>query len=289
MTLAELLSAGRTRLLAAGIGRAEAAIDAEVLARSLLGWDRARYLADARDPAPEWFADSYRRALERRAAREPVSLIVGRREFWGLDFEVTRAVLTPRPETELLVEEALVSCADLGRRHRASPAIVDVGTGSGCVAISLAREMPGAHVVATDISRDALEVARRNAAHHEVDGRIAFVQGSLLEPIAAPIDLVVSNPPYVPSADLEVLPPEVRDYDPVVALAGGPDGLAVIRRLMDQAQRTLAPGGWLVFEFGHGQEAGIRAAIAGRPALELVRVCADLQRIPRVAVARRSW
>jgi release factor glutamine methyltransferase len=287
MTLVDHVSAGRTLLRTAGIGTAEASTDAEVLARCLLGWDRARYLAGVCEPAPPWFSGEYARVLERRAAREPVSLIVGRREFWGLEFEVTRDVLTPRPETELLVQEGLACAADLGRNRPNGPVVVDVGTGSGCVAISLTREIAAARVVATDISGAALAVARRNAARHGVSDRVSFVIASLLEGIRAPVDLVVSNPPYVPTADLAALPPEVRNFEPASALAGGPDGLDVIRALADQAQRTLAPGGWLVIEFGHGQEAGLRAAIAERPALELVRIRADLQRIPRTAVLRR--
>jgi len=287
MTLAEHVSAGRTFLGAAGIDAGEAATDAEVLARAILGWDRARYLADAREQAPDGFSGQYHRWLERRAGREPVSQIVGRREFWGLEFEVTRDVLTPRPETELVVQEALAGVADLPARRRASPAIIDVGTGSGCVAISLAREVPRAFVVATDISSAALTVARRNAVRHGVSGRVRFVRTSLLDAVAGPVDLVVSNPPYVPSAELDTLPPEVRTYEPELALAGGPDGLDVIRGLMDQARGRLAPGGWLVFEFGHGQDAGIRSAVNERPWLDLARIREDLQGIPRTAVIRR--
>jgi release factor glutamine methyltransferase len=288
MTLAEQVSAGRTRLSDAGIGEAEAAVDAEVLARCLLGWDRAQYLANAREPAPAWFGESYRQWTDRRARREPVSIIVGRREFWGLDFEVSRDVLTPRPETELVVEEARICAADLEPARRRSPVIVDVGTGSGCLAVSLACELPSARVVATDISRAALIVARRNAHRHGVAGHVAFVHGSLLDAIAAPVDLVVSNPPYVPADQMRGLPPEVRNFEPAMALAGGADGLDVVRDLVRQAHRTLAPGGWLVFEFGHGQEPGIRAALGARSGFELVRVRHDLQQISRVAVARRA-
>jgi release factor glutamine methyltransferase len=287
MTLAEHVSAGRVRLSAAGIGAADAAIDAEVLARRLLGWDRARYLADCREDPPAWFGESYRTWLDRRARREPVSLIVGMREFRGLDFEVSRDVLTPRPETELVVDEARACAADLPAARRGFPVIVDVGTGSGCLAVSLAREVQGARVIAIDVSRAALAVARRNADRHGVAGRVAFVHGALLDAVAAPIDLVVSNPPYVPTADMAHLPPEVRDCEPAIALAGGADGLDVIRKLAGQAQSALAPGGWLVFEFGHGQEAGVRAALGASPLLELVRIAADLQQMPRVAVARR--
>jgi release factor glutamine methyltransferase len=287
MTLAEHVSAGRSRMSGAGIGEGEAAVDAEVLARRLLGWDRAQYLANAREEAPAWFGELYRRWTDRRAGREPVSIIVGGREFWGLEFEVSRDVLTPRPETELVVEEARICAAERGPNHGGPTVIVDVGTGSGCLAVSLAREVPGARIVATDISRAALEVARRNARRHGVTGRVAFVHASLLEAIATPVDLVVSNPPYVPTGEMRGLPPEVRDFEPAVALAGGTDGLDVVRELTRQARRALAPGGWLVCEFGHGQEHGVRAAIGAAEGLELVRVRPDLQRIPRVAVARR--
>lgn len=286
MTLAEHVAAGRSRLATAGVDAALAALDAEVLARSLLGWDRAGYLARARDPAPTWFGERYRAWLERRAGREPVSQIVGRREFWGLEFEVTRDVLTPRPETELVVEEALDCVAAMRAGGRPPRSIVDVGTGTGCLAISLAREVSGAWVIATDTSPAALAVARRNARAHGVGARVALVQASLVDAIAGPIDMIVSNPPYVPAADLAALPPEVRNFEPEMALAGGLDGLDVIRDLVNQAPRALAPGGWLVFEFGAGQEPGVRAAVARCRALDLVRVRADLQGIPRTAVVR---
>ncbi len=287
MTIAEFVSAGRVQLGEAGIGSSDAALDAEVLARTLLGWDRARYLADAREAAPGWFADRYRERLQRRVAREPVSLIVGLREFWGLDFEITRDVLTPRPETEWLVQEALACAAEPGLASASSPVVVDVGTGCGCVAVSLSRELPGARIIATEISPGALAVARRNVARHGVAGRVSLVRGSLLEPIAEPVNLIASNPPYVPSGSFDALPPEVRNYEPALALDGGSDGLSIVRSLIGQARRALAPGGWLVFEFGHGQEAGVRWSIGAHRDLELVRVRADLQRIPRVAVARR--
>jgi release factor glutamine methyltransferase len=288
MTLAEHVLAGRARLGSAGIGAAEAAVDAEALARRLLGWDRARYVGEARGVPPAWFAEAYGRWLDRRARREPVSLIIGTREFWGLDFEVSPDVLTPRPETELVVEQALACAAGLKAALRRGPVSVDVGTGSGCLAVTLARQILDARVVATDISRAALAVARRNAQRHGVVARVAFVHGSLLTPIGAPVDLVVSNPPYVTAADMAILPPEVRDFEPAVALAGGTDGLEVIRALVAQCDRVLAPGGWLVFEFGHGQEQGVRAALEAWPRLRLARVCADLQGIPRVAVVQRT-
>jgi release factor glutamine methyltransferase len=288
MTLAERVAAGRARLGSAGIAAADAAVDAEVLARHLLGWDRARYVADARAEPPAWFEEAYREWLDRRVKREPVSLITGMREFYGLDFEVSPDVLTPRPETELVVEQALACAAEREAALRRPLVIVDVGTGSGCLAISLARQLREAPVTGTDISRAALAVARRNAARHGVAARVTFICTSLLEAIAAPVDLVVSNPPYVQAADMTTLPPEVRNYEPAVALAGGTDGLDVIRALVAQCDEVLAPGGWVVFEFGHGQAQGVRAAVDAWPRLRLARVCADLQGIPRVAAVQRT-
>lgn len=286
MTLAEHVARGRLRLAGAGIRAEDAAFDAEVLARHLLGWDRASYLARTRDPVPAWFPRQYGQWLERRAGREPVSQILGRREFWGLDFEVTRDVLTPRPETELIVEEALACVSAARADGKAVHSVVDVGTGSGCLAVSLARELPGARIVATDTSGAALAVARRNAVRHGVGARVAFVRSSLADALAGPVDLLVSNPPYAADADLAVLPPEVREFEPEIAVAGGPDGLEPIRRLLDQAPRVLAPAGWLVFEFGACQEEGVRAAIVRHPTLELVRIRRDLQGLPRTAVVR---
>ena len=286
MMLAEYVVAGRFRLVEAGIDPEDAAFDAEALARHLLAWDRASYLARTRDAVPAWFPARYSQWIERRTRREPVSQILGHREFWGLDFEVTRDVLTPRPESELIVEEAL-ACASAARASGGTVrSIVDVGTGSGCLAICLARELPGARILATDTSSAALAVARRNAERHGLGSRVALVRSSLADAIAGPVDLVVSNPPYAADADLAALPPEVRDFEPQVAIAGGPDGLDVIRRLLTQSARVLAGGGWLVFEFGAGQEGTVRAAIAQQPSLALVRIRADLQGIPRTAVVR---
>ncbi len=227
-----------------------------------------------------------------------MSLILGRREFRGLEFEVTPAVLAPRPETEIIIEAALE--LRWGRRpasarlRRGAPkrcaaggppaTIIDVGTGTGCLAVCLARELPGARVIATDISAAALDVAARNASRHDVTGRVSFVRTSLLTGLSGPAGLIVSNPPYVPTADIPALPPEVRDWEPRGALDGGADGLDVVRALLDEAPRVLAPGGWLIMEFGFGQEDGIRGAVS-RSALDLVAIRADLQGIPRTLVA----
>jgi release factor glutamine methyltransferase len=267
-------------LVGAGIAAEEAARDAELLARHLLGWDRAAMLSRRRDPAPSRLDERYDAFISRRAAREPVAYIAGCQEFWGLELEVSPDVLIPRPETELIVEEALAAV-------RGSPnRIVDVGTGSGCLAIALACAVPSAQVVGTDLSLPALDVARRNAARHGVSGRVTFVQADLLDGLDARADLIVANLPYVPSREADLLQPEVRQYEPGAALFGGEDGLAVIRRLFSSAAGHLAGDGLLVVEFGFGQEGLLRTSAAGA-GWQVMRIREDLQSIPRVAVVRR--
>ena len=281
-SLHEGLADARETLIGAGIPREEAALDAEVLARHVLDCDRATLLTRARDPLPSAFDRLYRALIARRVAREPVAYIVGHREFWGLEFDVSRAVLIPRPETELIIEEALASLPWRdGVRH-----IIDVGTGSGCLAVTLAVEFPSAQVTATDTSREALEVAYRNAIRHNVVGRIAFVQGDLLQDVAGPADLIVSNPPYVPAGEAATLQPEVARYEPFSALYGGDDGLDVIRRLFGTARQHLVDDGWVIVEFGFGQEAAVREA-AREAGWNVARMRSDLQGIPRIAVLRR--
>lgn len=280
----QMAATARARLTTAGIEPGEAALDAELLVREALGgWDRARFLSHGDEPAGVAPERALAALLARRERREPISQILGRREFWGLEFRVTPDVLTPRPETELVVEEALACLGPNG--PRAALAVADVGTGSGCLAVALARELPLARVLATDVSPAALAVARDNAARHGVADRIRFERASLLGG-AAGLALIVSNPPYIQTGDLDVLPPEVGAYEPRAALDGGPDGLAIVRGLLDEAAPALLRGGWLVFEFGDGQDEAVRAALASGP-LALERIRADLQGIPRTAVARR--
>jgi release factor glutamine methyltransferase len=281
-SLHERLADARETLIRAGIPAEEAALDAEVLARHVLDCDRATLLTRARDPLPSAFDRLYHALIARRVAREPVAYIVGHREFWGLEFDVTPAVLIPRPETELVVEEALAS---LPRRDIVRH-IIDVGTGSGCLAVTLAVEFPPASVTATDTSHEALAVAYRNADRHNVIGRITFVQADVLKDLTEPADLIVSNPPYVPAGDAATLQAEVARYEPSSALYGGPDGLDVIRRLVGSARQHLAVGGWLIIEFGFGQEAAVRE-VAREAGWNVARIRSDLQGIPRVAVLRR--
>ncbi|MCE2515521.1 MAG: peptide chain release factor N(5)-glutamine methyltransferase [Acidobacteria bacterium] len=291
MTVLDEVRAAHRRLVTAGVRQDDAASDAEVLARHALGWDRATYLTRRREPPPDRFAADYRGLVGRRARREPVSAITGRREFWGLTFEVGPAVLTPRPESELIVEWSLRL---VGARRGAGLRVVDVGTGSGCLAVALARELPAARVVASDVSADAVAVARRNARTNGVAERIRWVVMSLLDgfrdaapPAGRGADLIVANLPYVPSAATRVLSPEVRDHEPWVALDGGRDGLDPLRALLAAAPGHLAAGGHLVVEFGAGQEDTVRSLVGSAPRLTLLDVAGDLAGIPRVAAIRR--
>jgi release factor glutamine methyltransferase len=283
MTIHDLVQGARDRFMNAGISASLAALDAEVLARQVLGWDRARFLADRNEKATSMFLLRYEPLVARRERREPVSYILGMREFWGLEFEVGRDVLIPRPETELIVEETV---AAVGRDS--SPRIVDVGTGSGCIAIALAREIPGATILATDVSPQALDVARRNAWRHQVTDRVTFVETSFLDGIEGVADVIVSNPPYVPAVSEMGLTPEVRDYEPSVAVFAGEDGLEGVRSVLAGAPSKLAPGGWLIMEFGCGQDDGVAALVQATPGLQLVRIRHDLQDIPRTAICRRA-
>jgi release factor glutamine methyltransferase len=196
---------------------------------------------------------------------------------------VSPAVLIPRPETETIVEAALSRFMD------AAPfAASDVGTGSGCLAIAVSKERPLARVTATDISAEALQVARRNAARHEVASRIRFIETDLLEGVEGRFDLIVSNPPYVPESDRGTLQVDVRDYEPPLALFAGADGLAITRRLITQATSRLAAGGTLMFEFGFGQADAVTSLVASAPGLTLIELKRDLQGIPRVAIVERA-
>ena len=282
--LHERLAEGRAQLVAAGIAPAEAAIDVDLFARTILGWDRARVLTARAEPAPTALEPRFSDWISRRARREPSAYIVGSREFWGLDFRVTSDVLIPRPESEFIVEEALGILEDLALP---SPRLADIGTGSGCLAVSLAHQVPGARVTAIDISRAALAVARDNAHRHRIHHRVTWVQTSFLDGIAGPFDVIVANPPYVKEGDKPALARDVR-HEPDVALFGGASGLRGVEAVLDAAARALTPGGWLVMEFGFGQEDDVRRLVAARPLLRIDRVRADLQGIPRTAVLQRE-
>jgi len=275
MDAAALLAAAAPRLAVAGIDSAR--LDAELLLAHALGLDRTRLYARLRDAVADDAAARFAALLMRRARREPVAYLTGEQEFWSLPFEVGPAVLIPRPETELLVELA-------GRLAPPPVAILDVGTGSGCIAVALARELEAARITATDLSPDALAVARRNAARHGVAARLSFVAGDVYAglPAAARFDLIASNPPYLAPGD--AVSPELA-FEPGAALWAGADGLDVIRRLLAGAPPRLRPGGHLLVEIGAAQAEPVRA-LAQASGLAEARVVADLAGLPRVLVAR---
>jgi release factor glutamine methyltransferase len=281
------VAAARETLRQAGIPDVEADLDARLIAQWLLGWDSAQFFTSAAEEPRPAFQARYDALIARRAAREPIAYLFGGREFWGLMFEVTPDVLIPRPETEIIVETALQLFPDT----RTALQIADVGTGSGCLAVTLAKERPAARVVATDISVAGFLVAGNNASRHGVDSRVVFAIGDLLPEWLGPtferFDLIVSNPPYVPEGVRPTLQPEVRDYEPAEALFAGPDGLDVIRRLIPAAAQRLKPGGYLVFEIGVGQDRTVTGLISATPSLRMLDLRNDLQGIPRTVVAQR--
>ncbi|MBI4310280.1 MAG: peptide chain release factor N(5)-glutamine methyltransferase [Chloroflexi bacterium] len=242
LTIGQALADARKRL--AGAGSEESSLEADLLVAGVLGWDRARLYACLDAPFPAGRRRTLERFLLRRLRREPLPYILGRQEFYGLDFQVARGVLIPRPETETLVEQALALA-----RARASPvAIADVGAGSGAIAVSLAAHLPQATLYATDTSRRALAVARANAQRHGVLERIVFLAGSLLSPLPGPVDIIAANLPYLPSSRIPTLAPEVSRYEPRRALDGGPDGLRLARRLLKQAPKYLKGSGMILLE-----------------------------------------
>lgn len=249
----------------AGRGIANARLEAEWMLCAALGLDRVGLYLNFERPLDGAELAAYRAMVARRARREPLQHILGSQEFFGLEFEVTPDVLIPRHDTETLVAEALA-------RASAARSVLDIGAGSGCIAVSLAKHLPAAMVTATDVSEAALAVARRNADRNGVV--VEFLLGSLLEPVAGRrFDLIVSNPPYIPSGDIAGLEPEVRDFEPRGALDGGPDGLDAYRVLIPAAPAFLNPGGWLLVEVGIGQaEAVARMFREGGFAAEPVTV-----------------
>jgi len=281
MTLLEWREQGE-KLLRSGPHPERARRDAEMLLLHVTRLERAALLARWKEVPSNAEAESYAAFIERRAAGEPIQYTVGETEFCGLPFIVTPDVLIPRPETEHLVEKAI----ELARNFDA-PQIVDVGTGSGAIAIALANNLPHARMTAIDFSEAALKIARRNAERNGCAERLSFLRGDLFEPVRGErFDIVVSNPPYVPEGDRETLAVEVREHEPALALFAGADGLDVIRQLIPEAFAALSRGGYFLMEFGYGQWAAVSELLAkgGFAGIEFV---ADLQGIPRVAVGRR--
>src|SRR6202451_494600 len=266
---------------------------AELLLMHVLGRDRAWIYTHPEAPLNPLDLDRYFALIARRSAGEPTQYLTGKQEFWGLEFEVTPAVLIPRPETEHVMEVALARLGPRGLKiymdtglPREKLRIADVGTGSGCLAISLAYELPHAEVFATDISAPALEVARRNATRHAVADRIHFLKSDLLEalrPESHSFDLIVSNPPYVGRKEWAELQREVRDHEPDVALFGGPTGVEIYARLIEEAGKLLRPGGILVLELGYNSAEHVRAILTEQKCWANVSFTNDLAGITRVA------
>jgi release factor glutamine methyltransferase len=281
VTFHDFVAEARLELSRAGISPATAALDADLLARDVLRWDRARWLLHRDDTADESFRRKYTEVIARRVTREPVAYIRGVQEFWGRDFEVNSSVLIPRPETELTIEVALAHVA-----ARPTSTVVDVGTGCGCIGITLALEHPGANIFATDVSEEALAIARVNAKR--LGARLQLLKGPYLATAPRPIDLIVTNPPYVAERDRRALAPEVKDYEPAIALFGGDDGLREVRAMLDHACAGLASDGRLVMEIGYGQAEPVEQEFANFPELMLEEIRSDLQGIRRVVVVRRA-
>jgi release factor glutamine methyltransferase len=262
-------------------------MNAELLIMFTLTCDRAYLYAHPERQLTADETERYDEALARRATGVPAQYITGHQEFWGLDLIVSPAVLIPRPETEQVVEEVLgLAKPPMVERRAPSPVtIVDVGTGSGAIAIALAKEFPTAEIHATDISPEALEVARANAARHELTSRIEFHQTDLLNGFSpASFDFIVSNPPYVGESEEDSVQLEVRKFEPRNAVFAGPTGLEVIERLIPQAREVLRPGGWLVFEISGTIADRVRGLLLS---WDEVAIRNDLQGIGRVAVARK--
>jgi release factor glutamine methyltransferase len=270
----EALQAARSRLAAISKNPRR---DAELLLAHLLDWDQAALLTHPERVLSPPEADQFESMLRRRLASEPVQYITGVQEFFGLPFEVSPAVLIPRPETEHLVEAVLERFS-----RESSPRIVDVGTGSGAIAVALAHAIPRSRVTAVDLSSAALEVAQRNAKRHGVLDRLTLLESDLLASIeSAKFEVVVSNPPYI--ADGEVLEPQVSNYEPRSALYAGPTGLEIYERLIPQARRVLKPQGWLMLEIGYGQSPALLKLLSDWDEVSFLN---DLQGIPRVVQAK---
>ena len=305
MTIAEHLQQAEAQLRT-GPHPDRARPDAETLLLHLIGKQRAWLLAHLDDGFAGCKSIGYSELIARRLRGEPIQYITGEAEFYGLPFRVTPDVLIPRPETEHLVERVLKmlgapsippGCPIHAQSHRAwvgmherrqsTPRILDIGTGSGAIAVALAHHLPLAQITAIDLSDAALFIARENAARNAVSDRIRFLQGDLLAPIAGEqFEIIASNPPYVAGADRHTLSVEVRDHEPALALFAGDDGLDIYRRLIPAAFASLVPGGFLLLEIGFGQQSAIHDLLSNT-AFQNIEFALDLLGIPRVAIATR--
>ena len=277
-TYGEALAAARARLSEAGA--ATPGLDARLLMAAAAGLDAAALIARSREPLPCLAESRFDAHLKRRLKDEPVARIIGEKEFWSLAFAIDEAVLAPRPETEILVEVAL---AEARRRFPPEVHTCDLGTGSGAIIVALLVELPEARGTAMDLSEEALRAARRNAERHGVAARLSLEKGDFAEQPEGPFDVVVSNPPYIRTGTIPRLAPEVREYDPHLALDGGADGLEAYRAILARAPKLIGADGVMVFETGHDQSAAV-ADLCRMAGLAQVRIVSDLAGTERVVV-----
>lgn len=285
LTLNQAIRVAAEKLAQAGV--ATARLDAEVLLSHIVKRDRAWIITHIHDSLDEGYRALFEKAIARRTKREPLQHIIGKQEFWGLDFIVTPDVLIPRPETELVVESAIKTARDMP-----APVIIDLCTGSGCIAVSLATALPAGRFFAVDISEKALAIARENARGHGVSDRIRFLEGNLFRPleeldVRGRVDMIVSNPPYVRSTELNGLQAEVRDYEPETALIAGPDGTEIHQRIISAAPEYLRQHGTLIMEMGMGQAETLARMFKATDAYNPVEILKDLAGIDRVIVAEK--
>jgi release factor glutamine methyltransferase len=278
MNIAAAINSGAERLSSAGI--AEYRREASALLASILNKEAVFLIAHPEYVLTESESASFGNVIVRRAAREPFHYIVGHKEFYGLDFEVSPGVLIPRPETEVLVEDAIAILSAL-----ANPVFYEVGVGSGCISVSVLRNAKKARASGVDISETALSLAARNAERHGVADRLTLRNADVYDGLEGTFDLIVSNPPYIPDGDRAFLQAEVGEFEPHTALFGGHDGLDVVRRIVEDAPGFLNPGGFLLIEIGFGQ-AEIVKGLFDSNVWEQVGFLSDLQNIPRITKSR---
>jgi release factor glutamine methyltransferase len=283
MTIAETLKRASEHLRAASVS--SDVLDAQTLLAEALGRDRTYIIINYNQQLSDDLVAKYQGLIERRASGEPLQYITGHQEFFGLEFEVTPDVLIPRPETEIIIEETIRLAHEAGLTE---PVIVDAGTGSGCIAITLARELNRSWAIATDVSTAALQVAKRNAVRHNLDNRIDFVAANLLDAFQdeAFADFIISNPPYVSERELPSLQREVRDWEPHIALTDFGDGLSFYNRLLEDSPSRLKSGGHLICEMGYTQSEAVSSLVDPATWSE-TRLIDDLQGIPRTLVLKR--
>jgi release factor glutamine methyltransferase len=266
-------------------------LDAELLLARSLNLSKEKLYIHFHDEVKERERKTMEGLIERRISGEPLQYILGHQEFWSIDLNVDPRVLIPRPETELLVEQALLILSN--NPSKRTPHVLEIGTGSGAVAVSLAKEVRNLFLVATDISRDALLLAKENATFAGVPHQVKFVNGDLFEPFRPlgerePFDLILSNPPYIAFSEIDGLPKEVKDYEPVIALNGGEDGLDFYRRIVSQAPFYLRRGGWLLLELGQGQSPIVSGLIEERGDFLKPECIPDLFGLERLVKAQKN-